>query len=289
MAGGPVGPVDGRGRRGNGGEAVKRDDYLDHECVRPFVEWLRQRVGDEEAFKHSYRMLKPACDWRCSSLWEAHTNYCWRGKGFEDNQGILDCLAEDVRRAVCCDDRDGFVEAACRILEWGGVRGNKSKLCELDQKALPTFRKAALLLDPSHADTSQLGEVHYMNSGWTKVYALMLEGFPIYDGRVGAAMGYLVKRYCAEKKLCEVPALLRFRWLAGRGRHNRKPSAGSLWFPPLSAAYPRRWAECNVWAAWVLGEVACEGRFGKLCANRRLRALEAALFMIGYELPVETR
>ena len=35
-----------------------------------------------------------------------------------------------------------------------------------------------------------------MNSGWTKVYALMLDDFPIYDGRVGAAMGYLVRRYC---------------------------------------------------------------------------------------------
>ena len=284
MAGGSV--------SGAGGEppqmeaSVRRDDYLDHECVRPFVEWLRRRVGDEEAFKHSYRMVRPACDWYCNSLWEAHEKYCWQGKDFEDNQRRLDCLAEDIRRAVCRDDRDGFLEAACRILRWGGVTaGNKGKLYELGPEALPTFHEAARLLDPSDADMSQLGDVRYMNSGWTKVYALMLDDFPIYDGRVGAAMGYLVRRYCTDEELREVPALLRFRWLAGKGNHNRNPSVGSLQFPRLSHTDPRRWAECNVWAAWVLGEVACEGRFGKLCANRRLRALEAALFMIGYELP----
>lgn len=53
----------------------------------------------------------------------------------------------------------------------------------------------------------------------------------------------------------------------------------------MSAASPRRWAECNVRAAWVLGAVRREGRFGSLPPRRRPRALEAALFMIGYELP----
>ena len=284
MAGGSV--------SGAGGEppqmeaSVRRDDYLDHECVRPFVEWLRRRVGDEEAFEHSYRMLKPACDWRCSSLWEAHTNYCWRGKDFKANQEELDGLRADMLAAVEGDDNSRFVDAACGILHWGGVtRGNVQTLRDLGPEALSRFREAACLLDPSHADTSHLGRVRHMNSGWTKVYALMLDDLPIYDGRVGAAMGYLVRRYCIDEKLCEVPALLQFRWLAGKGNHNRNPSVGSLQFPRLSHTDPRRWAECNVWAAWVLVEVACEGRFGELCANRRLRALEAALFMIGYQLP----
>ncbi len=285
MAGGPVGGVGGASLRKEEGVSVRRDDYLGHECVQPFIEWLRRRVGDDETFVHGYRMLKPDCDWRCSSLWEAYTNYCWRGQGFEDNRRMLDCLAEDIRRAVDCDDRDGFVDAAYRILRWGGVAAGSRKLYELGQDALPIFREAACLLDPAQADTSQLGRVRYMNSGWTKVYAMMLEGFPIYDGRVGAAMGYLVKRYCTEKQLCEVPELLQFRWLAGRGNHNRNPSMDSLQFPRLSHVNPRAWAECNVRAAWVLGEVAGEGSFGELPANRRLRALEAALFMIGYELP----
>lgn len=117
----------------------------------------------------------------------------------------------------------------------------------------------------------------------------MLDDFPMYDGRVGAAMGHLVRLYCSDKGLRRVPELLRFRWLAGRSGqnsgHNRDPSAGWLRFPRLSHQAPGSWAECNVRAAWILGIVACEGDFGKLPTERRIRALEQALFMIGYELP----
>ncbi len=271
---------------------MRRDDYLGDERVQAFIKWLRRRVGGDESFEHSYRMVRPACDWHCGSLWEAYTNYRWKDRDFKANQEELNGLRGEMLAAVEGDDSSRFVDAACGILRWGGVtRGNVKTLRDLGPEALSRFRGAACLLDPSHADTSRLGRVRYMNSGWTKVYALMLEGFPIYDSRVGAAMGYLVQRYCKEVNLSSVPELLLFRLPPGRAgrvkKHNRNPSEGSLQFPQLyySGRGRRRWAECNVWAAWVLGEVACEGSFAKLAANRRLRALEAALFMIGYTLP----
>ena len=230
-------------------------------------------------------MRKPHRDWSCSSIWEAYENYWWRGS-FEANQANLDRLAADVRRARDGDDQDGFIEAASGILRWGGVMAsNVATLRDLGGAALCTFRAASRLLDPSYADTSRLDGVRYMNAGWTKVYALMLDGFPIYDGRVGAAMGYLVRQYCTSAGLRQVPTQLCFRWGAARGKHNRNPSTDSLRFPRLTAASPRTWAECNLGAAWILGEVCREGRFGGLIPHRQLRALEAALFMIGYELP----
>ena len=165
-------------------------------------------------------------------------------------------------------------------------KSNADTLRDLGRTALLAFCEASRLLDPPYADTSRLNGVRYMNAGWTKVYALMLDGFPIYDGRVGAAMGYLVQQYCTRIGLRQVPTLLCFRWGAARGEHNRNPSMGSsLRFPGLTAKAPRKWAECNVRAAWILSEVCGEGRFGDLPPGRRLRALEAALFMIGYELP----
>ena len=274
---------------------MNRSEYLRDSSVEAFIDWLRPHVRGDCLFQHTFTMLKPHLDWSCNSIWEAYENYWWpipgRNTGsFEANQGELDRLAADVRRARDGDDQDGFVDAACGILRWGGVmRSNKATLRDLGRTALSTFREASLLLDLSHADTSRLDGVRYMNAGWTKVYALMLDGFPIYDGRVGAAMGYLVQRYCVSACLCQVPTRLRFRWGAARGRHNRNPSTRSLWFPGLTATNPRTWAECNLWAAWILGEVCREGRFGDLDPHRQLRALEAALFMIGYELPPALR
>lgn len=170
---------------------MRRDEYLRSPAVATFIGWLRQRVRGDKAFPHSYTMLKPVRDWRCNSLWEAHERYEWNGLDFAANQAELDCLAACVRRAVREDDPSAFVGAAHGILRWGGVTPhNAAKLRALGEEALPIFREASRLLDPSHADTSQLEGVRHMNSGWTKVYSLMLDGFPIYDGRVGAAMGY---------------------------------------------------------------------------------------------------
>ena len=270
---------------------MNRSEYLRDSSVEAFIDWLRPHIRGDCRFQHKFTLLKPHRDWRCNSIWEAYENYWWpipgRNTGsFEANQGELDRLAAAVRRARDGDNRDGFIEAACGILRWGGVtRSNGKTLRDLGGAALSTFRAASLLLDPSHADTSRLDGVRYMNAGWTKVYALMLDGLPIYDGRVGAAMGYLVQRYCVSARLCQVPTRLRFRWGAAKGRHNRNPLTRSLRFPGLTATTPRTWAECNLGAAGILGEVCREGRFGGLVTHRQLRALEAALFMIGYELP----
>ena len=162
---------------------------------------------------------------------------------------------------------------------------NERTLRRLGGDALPEFLADGRLLDPARADMSKLDGVRRMNSGWTKIQALLLDGFPMYDGRVGAALGCLARLHCADAGLDAVPEPLRFRWHPGKGAHDRDPSTGPFRFPMLSAASPRRWAECNVRAAWVLGELAGEGRFGALPPRRRPRALEAALFMIGYELP----
>ena len=261
------------------------NEYLRDSSVEAFIDWLRPHVRGDCPFQHAFTMSRPRRAWSCNSIWEAYENYWWRDS-FKANQEELDRLAADVRCARDGNDQDGFVEAAYAILQWGGVTAsNGETLSDLGETALSTFHEASRLLDPPHADTSRLDGVRYMNAGWTKVYALMLDDFPIYDGRVGAAMGYLVQQYCIRAGLRQVPTLLCFRWGVARGEQNRNPSMGALRFPGLTAANPRMWAECNIRAAWILGEVCREGRFGGLVQDRQLRALEAALFMIGYELP----
>ena len=167
---------------------MNRSEYLRDSSVEAFIDWLRPHIRGDCRFQHKFTLLKPHRDWSCNSIWEAYENYWWpipgRNTGsFEANQGELDRLAAAVRRARDGDNPDGFIEAACGILRWGGVtRSNGKTLRDLGGAALSTFRAASLLLDPSHADTSRLDGVRYMNAGWTKVYALMLDGLPIYDG-----------------------------------------------------------------------------------------------------------
>ena len=79
------------------------------------------------------------------------------------------------------------MEAAIDVLRWGGVTGrNERTLRRLGGDALPEFLADGRLLDPARADTSKLDGVRRMNSGWTKIQALLLDDFPMYDGRVGA-------------------------------------------------------------------------------------------------------
>ena len=231
-------------------------------------------------------MRRPSVNWRCNSIWQAYKNYWWPDPStdFNQNQRLLDELKKKVLDMVNeCDGR-GFIKAASDILDWGRVtRGNVERLRILDREALSTFERASRQLDPLSADTNRLDEVTYINAGWTKLYSLMLDRFPIYDSRVSGTLGYLVLTYCIERDLNRVPRLLRFGIAPARGR-NRNPSLCSWRFPQL-CSNSRRWAECNLWAAWILGEVCNEGSFVSVPRRHRLRAIEAALFMIGYELP----
>ncbi len=56
-------------------------------------------------------------------------------------------------------------------------------------------------------------------------------------------------------------------------------------FPRIWPAQLHKYAESNVKAAWLLGELSALGPFGQLAPAERLRGLEAALFMVGYEIP----
>lgn len=130
-----------------------------------------------------------------------------------------------------------------------------------------------------------------MNAGFTKIYSLLLEGLPIYDGRVGAALGYLARLYCEDAALEATPRALRFAWGIAKGtkpgdaRKNRNPSSGAIRLPAFRADV-RQHTRCNLMAAWLLSDLSGEGSFGELPPDRRMRAMESALFMIGFELPL---
>ena len=118
-----------------------------------------------------------------------------------------------------------------------------------------------------------------MTSGFSKIYSLLIDGFPIYDSRVACALASLVRLFCEETGCAEVPAQLRFGLPSSQGRVRRDPSCGSIVFPRIWS--PRRYAQSNVMAAWLLDALAANPPFAWL-GDDRLRAIQSAMFMIGY-------
>ena len=263
---------------------MRRQVYLEDTNVEPFVEWLRLLVRSDNILQYSCRRHNRKLAFFCKPLWQAYTKYSWRGADFDTNQRHLDVLSRRIKHAISEGDEERFVGVSSDILRWGN--SNPLQLHRIGECVLPSVVAAADRLNPLSADSEQLCRVP-MGAGWSKVYSLILNDFPIYDGRVGAAMGYLVRHYYEQCSSDGVAKLLHFRWSQGRSRRNRDPSSDRFKFGRLGygTRNAMRWAECNLWTAWILGEVRNEGKFGDLPKQRRLRALEAALFMAGHELP----
>ena len=158
-----------------------------------------------------------------------------------------------------------FVDNAEAIFGWGGIR-NLGKLNEW--RSLPPAGLQALIedirsrLDPETADTAALADFRYMGSGFSKVYSVLIDGFPIYDSRVACALNCLVGIYCQREKVGPKPDVLKLRLpprqIPKTVRYHRcdRPRMNND-----SAAYARD----NLKVAWLLQEMASEpGEFGQV-------------------------
>ena len=194
-------------------------------------------------------------------------------------------LREDADKG----DTNNFLKAAIAVVQWGSVYRNIRRLRDLGQRALSQLCAAAEQLDPKSADTENLSAVTDMNSGFSKIYSLLVDGLPIYDSRVACALAFLVRSFCQEKDLQEVPHELAVGLPLNRTRTSRDPSVDSLQFHKLRWGEKNEYAVSNLKAAWLLEPLAGQGLFGELPAGLRLLALQSALFMIGYKAPEQGR
>jgi hypothetical protein len=229
-------------------------------------------------------------DWHCNSLSQAACHYSWSGGGskiFEELSSILIC---QIKKS----DDAGAAKTCKQIFEWGGVgrrKGDRS-VSWIDGFAnnglcsqLSTARK--LLINLKSDLVCFNGSDLLMNSAMTKVYAATEpKRLIIYDGRVGAALGLLAKRYLHSiNHLREVPTELKFGWGASRltnNSPNRNPSEGTFQFPPLFGVNRDiSHAEMMRGASDMLLKVAAI-----IDKNDPtiLSRLERALFMIGYNV-----
>ncbi|MEM5450760.1 hypothetical protein AB3X91_07595 [Paraburkholderia sp. BR14263] len=285
---------------------MTKDEYLTGE-VNKFVVWMSKHL-DSETFAHAYRNRKNGMQWKCRSLFDAYVQYAWphdeiarlgvlEGSTFTSNAKVLAALRSDLLAALDStrSDRDALV-AAIDVMIWGGVRrGNVNWLLQNEPGLAALINATRLAFEAGDTAHSTLtSRALRFNAGMTKVYSLVCSDFIIYDSRVAAALGWAVVKYCRIHGISTVPDGLRFPWAPGyeaanaRAPKQRNPSEGGWNFPRLQSG-PMH-AEWNMRANWILTEVlrregAPHSGFRAIAdEGTRLRALESALFMIGYDL-----
>ncbi len=282
---------------------MNRRQYLENAHVQQFIGWLSAQLGTS-MFSHRYYDRRSGKHWACESLYDAFRQYRWghpgnsrlgypQGDSSASNGLVLSALRLALR-AETNQDAD-MLQVALEVMEWGGVTAGNAAWLRANQAGLMllliTTRDA---LNNGDLTSAVLREKTLrFNSGMTKVYSLLCDNFVIYDSRVAAALGWAIVKYCQLHGLATVPELLCFPWAAakeglGADRKRRDPSCGSLKFKRLRPGSHH--AQWNCKASWLMQAVldhpnARESHFHTVEApNNPLRALEAAFFMIGYDL-----
>ena len=267
---------------------MKRDDYLADEHVAGFTKWASQLVSGDLRLTHQWKSR--GTDFECVTLYGALERYWWpdnsNGMGWQATARRLREFRLDFDDIGAIDSRvkqAGFVDNAEAIIRWGGIRPSKRLN---DWRSMTPEQLQALVedirakLDPETADTADLVGFRYMGSGFSKVYSVLIDGFPIYDSRVACALNCLVGIYCRHEKIGPRPNSLKLRMPPRREpKHVRYHRCDR----PRMNNDSRAYAYDNLKAAWLLQEmVRNPGEFGKVEMLEPADALQHALFMVGY-------
>lgn len=238
------------------------------------------------------RVASPVQHWWCRSLDEAAHHYSWPDS-LPPNS--FSCIAGRLRQALSANDEGAARQACLDIFSWGGVAQkptDKSRVWlefQYGQSTLcQSIKQGVHLLQPGSALslTAFDGKGLLMNAAMTKVYAAADPGsIIIYDGRVGAALGLLVRYWLEMIGIAGVPSDLAFRWGVGRSGGKRDPSCKGYQFSSLYLPSTRTAHQDEVWATLVrkTGEILKQMRAlrGDIAS---IGDVEKALFMIGFNI-----
>ena len=223
------------------------------------------------------------------SLYRAHTRYLWDDKDFKATTKLLDGFRDRMRRAMRKGHksqaaRAEFFAAAKEVIKWGGTP-LKQLTDVLKCRALEELGKSSSKLDPKTATMEGLNGFKYMGAGFSKIYSMMLADFPIYDSRVACALTSLIVLFCEDTRRAKVPEALDIGVPPGKTTTQRNPSRRPYVIRKIAYTQKPFYARSNVKAAWLLKHLVTKapGEFAVISGDRRVRAMEAGLFMLGYE------
>lgn len=272
--------------------------------AQDFACWLGSNL-DNATLAHEWIDRRTKAAWNCSSVFDAFLRYRWRfpsspahgitgGASFAESSVALQSLRILLQGA---ESDQQALHATTGVMLWGGVGpGNIRWLQRKVTDLLATLRTTSQALAAGDLDDQGLAACTLrFNAGMSKVYSLLVPGLIIYDSRVAAALGWAVVRYCEARQLTQLPEALAFPVALAKETPGafhpkcRNPSRGAFQFPRLQPGLLH--AAWNLKASWVLDAALKAAGSGSqfndqtLNGGDPLRALEAALFMMGYDLP----
>ncbi len=297
---------------------MTKKEYLHLQEVQEFSNWLLNIAKNKSgfSFRHNYEIESKGKNtkrkpWSCDSLFDAYCNYSWNfsytdlsrmikttGGSFSESEKTLLTFEKKLKESIKNNDNSSCYKTCVMILDWGGVlgsdkSGNKKRLNELKPILCDYLTEIKTIFNSSDVTLTRQYRILIndktipitMNAGFTKIYSLLCEKFIIYDGRVGAALGLLVRRFYEQNhpgKL--IPASLAFYYGKAKNPNvNRNPSKGNYIFKALSSS-PAVHIRNNLKANWIIQNITHENCGNFNAQNNPSRCIEAALFMIGYKM-----
>lgn len=289
---------------GTKGIYMNKNDFLNDPEVASFITWMAAQLAQTSTLGHHY-LLPHRRRVEFNNLADALAKYDWKAgaldkaaklpaaRSYEENRIVLSGLRQKLRAAVAAQNEiDADIaarDASIGVVRWGGVsNGNERWLNENTAGLATLLARTATILEQE--DEAVVPSKLRFNAGMTKVYSLLLDHFIIYDSRVAAALAWFVMKWSLDKTHVTIPEALAFACLspkegkAPKTRKVRNPGTGNRQFPTMSNA-PQLHARWNMRANWLLAAVLAEAADTPFHRDAEpLRALEAALFMWGYDL-----
>ena len=269
---------------------MTRNECLNNTAVTSFLAWFRELIlAGEHSFVQAYQPAKGGPYFEIDRFVDAYEKYYFSGMDIEETQNVTDELAENLQAALRAEDETGALTASLRILGWGGVTNTATVAWLLD-----AHERSNLVEMLNSAANSLTGENDFIieqfnqqqpfrsDSATTKIFAMKDTGSAIYDDRVASAIGWLVVNHSGSEGWTSVPESLRFCVKTGA---NYNPSQGRLKLPVRNSGRGTDHALSNLRFNWILEWLSNDDQiaasFGLRVGPPVVRAIEAALFMIG--------
>lgn len=266
-----------------------KQQFLAIKQVSLFVEHLANLLT-QGSFKHAYS-LRNKETWECHSLLNAKEKYIWQKLNFAETKIKLNNLADLLKISA---NQEEMLINTIRVMEWGQVyRGCIAYALEkYDENQLQeTINKAVSILDGTEYLATEFDQKNLrMDSGLTKVYSLASEQSIIYDSRVSAALMLIGYRFFGD---LEQVAQLRIFAGGSDSVNSKKRSHINGVKIAKEKLNPTNQGHFNLVANWMLQEaIARAQKIDNTLFNdwsvkdntQMLRAVEAALFMIGADI-----